>query len=762
MSTFLPYTQKAVSVTTNGSLVLWDLPIDHENKTKGRAAIKALKAKNHSTRLNLVRVTQKLIVVGGEDGSVSFFDFNLKSIGWFDDIKSGGVHAVSFDKDHSENKATSSSSEEVFDCPDFFVSTKGGKIVHMEAKMFRNVHAEKRRGHPLVDGFDARLACVACHPSDPDLFATGTSSGVLKLWNLRTTSTLQTMSFDAAVTAAAFHPDGKSLVVGVGNGKLQFLQLKYPETNTTSEKDLKHQPDNQAHGQNSQLSLIRDREIKELTNSITRIRYSPCGGYIATADVGRHVGLFRWYHRDERKNKPIEWIYVGRHRAHKNAVVSVEFLPSNWEAKAGQSTGSLYKSRVTESQSGEDGGAPRLFSLGEDRLLNEFDIGKSGINQGLVLKSSSKTDESAVPTSLLPIGGALSRVVCASDGYQLKLFAERKRLNLPLSTLNGASNENGGESNSVASNAADAYACVRTTLAPTYGGPVNDLKLLSKVRKDGKTLEDSKYVFYSTYAKIVGLLRLPLDGDPIKSSALLAHSGEISSTGCTCDGRYVITAGGPDTSLVAWQVSTSALDAGIVMGGDPNLAFANLLDGGAGGENFKEVKDYFYLCQLREQGLETTDARKVSGVIPPRQVVNLFQALGFYPTKWEIQNLEQELHTSSDILKNQDNVPQVDFQGALRLFLNHRPVYGLKRSGLEEALTKIVGTGGERAIKREELINVLKMYGEKMSTDEITNCLAILQGASPDSDLSQLLGEFPGMMDADDIATELLCLQPRQ
>jgi cilia- and flagella-associated protein 251 len=38
----------------------------------------------------------------------------------------------------------------------------------------------------------------------------------------------------------------------------------------------------------------------------------------------------------------------------------------------------------------------------------------------------------------------------------------------------------------------------------------------------------SAYVAYSTTERVVGLMKLPLDGDPGKSMGLIAHPGKIS------------------------------------------------------------------------------------------------------------------------------------------------------------------------------------------------------------------------------------------
>ena len=38
---------------------------------------------------------------------------------------------------------------------------------------------------------------------------------------------------------------------------------------------------------------------------------------------------------------------------------------------------------------------------------------------------------------------------------------------------------------------------------------------------------EGKFIAYSSASKIVGLLRLPLDGNPSNAIGLIAHSGEV-------------------------------------------------------------------------------------------------------------------------------------------------------------------------------------------------------------------------------------------
>lgn len=61
--------------------------------------------------------------------------------------------------------------------------------------------------------------------------------------------------------------------------------------------------------------------------------------------------------------------------------------------------------------------------------------------------------------------------------------------------------------------------------------------------------------------------------------------------------------------------------------------------------------DYFYYAQLRSQGLSTTSARQISGLIPLHEVVNLMRALGYYPTQQQVEDIRTEIQLSQAHLK---------------------------------------------------------------------------------------------------------------
>ena len=77
--------------------------------------------------------------------------------------------------------------------------------------------------------------------------------------------------------------------------------------------------------------------------------------------------------------------------------------------------------------------------------------------------------------------------------------------------------------------------CRKTCLAPTYGGKIKKLK---KLEIDGNS---DKFLAYSTYTKVIGLIKLPLDGNPTKTMGLIAHPDDVEDICVTSNGRYLFT-----------------------------------------------------------------------------------------------------------------------------------------------------------------------------------------------------------------------------
>jgi len=283
--------------------------------------------------------------------------------------------------------------------------------------------------------------------------------------------------------------------------------------------------------------------------------------------------------------------------------------------------------------------------------------------------------------------------------------------------------------------------CRRTTLGPTYGGPLNKLLPLPSSQHDNET----HYIAYGTHHKVVGLMQLPLDGNPNKAMGLIAHPGEVSGVAASFDGRFLLTAGGSDLTVNLWAVHTEALDAAVAKGGNGVEPFLGLIEGGPEGEFYNELVDYFYYAQLVSQGEEATDPRESTGNVPLERIPDLMRALGFYPTEQEVQNMCSEVKYSR-FTENGQIQESIGLEDFIKLHVNHRPVFGIGQQEIEQAFATLGAKDERGGLQWEELANMLSTAGEPISEKALRRCINLLVG-----DAQQLGGGITAAAFADDV-----------
>lgn len=92
--------------------------------------------------------------------------------------------------------------------------------------------------------------------------------------------------------------------------------------------------------------------------------------------------------------------------------------------------------------------------------------------------------------------------------------------------------------------------------------------------------------------------------------------------------------------------------------------------------------------------------------MPVDQLPNLMRAMGYYPTQQEITNMMNEVRFSSYTTMGEPNL-WVDLPTFIKLFVNHRPVYGIGKNNIDDAFKALLADAdnemGQGAILREEL-----------------------------------------------------------
>ncbi|ORX76055.1 WD40 repeat-like protein, partial [Anaeromyces robustus] len=126
---FIPNTQKALSATENGSIILWDncnlMNLSKKLDDGNKSAIKIMKL--HNGPINVIDIiNDKYFITGGEDGFIRIYDFQYRLYIWLEKINGGPVLSLSFNKNRPGPSIVNS-----INIPDFMVLTKHAKILHV-------------------------------------------------------------------------------------------------------------------------------------------------------------------------------------------------------------------------------------------------------------------------------------------------------------------------------------------------------------------------------------------------------------------------------------------------------------------------------------------------------------------------------------------------------------------------------------------------------------------------------------------------------
>eukprot|EP01135_Chromosphaera_perkinsii_P011905 Nk52_evm22s2531 gene=Nk52_evmTU22s2531 len=673
--TFVGDTSAAVISNRHGELAIFDYIhkkesgegdglSDKEVPVLERELVKSMKV--NKLAIDFLDCTASYIVTGGADGTVKFYDFNYRLVNWFEDFKFGGITNVSFvyEEEPTEGSAESAT-KEVFKVPDFIVGTRQCAIIKVESEKCIDLVMEQRKTRLLLRGQERDIRGLDTHPTRPYFVVTG-MSGFVQVWNYESHTTMVTRQFDKHHQAFCIKYDssGDTIAIGFTNGEVKILDS---------------------------LSL---RDYSESTNykvsssPVLKIAFSNDGAYFAVATASFSVGLFRVHE----PNTPNPWSFVGSYIAHYKTITSLDFLED-------QETGKL-----------------RLFSLGLDRSLIEYDLENSSLLDGIKLLSATEIEQVASPTACAWYPPICKEhfIMTANSEYKIKLYSTASKM------------------------------CRKTSLGPTYAGPVNKLIVLPNVGTNGL----QHYVAYGTGDRVVGLLNLPLDGNPYNNMALVAHPGEISNMTATNDGKYLMTAGGADGSVFFWTINTKALDALSSLGGTKLEPYLGLIEGGVDGDFFKELEDYFYYSQVMNDNEHKTKPRKVSDKVKIENVPTIFRALGFYPSEQGVEDIVNEVKFR-DYVETGQYVSEIGIEDLVKLYINHRPVYGVSKESLQIAFQHISEDASGK-VDRARLLSLLQKAGEHLTEEELSEYLGALIG---DDELSALL---PETLDAEGFGTGVL------
>jgi len=637
---------RAISATEAGDVVVWDEAfLGDYSVQRERKAMKVLRLCN--AKITFLCNLEKCLVLGDAQGRIKFFDSMFRSILWFDDIHAGPVSSISFAQGVQSSTRDLPGSTEEITIPQFVIATTAAKIVEVNADVFDELEPENRHGVKLVDGFSGSIQGVAAHPSRHQVALTGFTGNVM-IWDYKNKKVLQTKELDNKMNGSCivYNKVGTLLAVGSSNGSVKILDADTLEEIPGASPTFK--------GGNE---------------GITKLVFSGDSGMLAASDAGFNVQLFKWQAPSEGDLEELPlmvWEYIGRAQAHTQNI-----------------TGLTFKT---------DMGQIRLVSLGEDRMLVEYEVESSTIVHGVNIVARTRVEQTALATAMVwdEHFGTSDCMVLATDQYKFKFIQT------------------------------DTLKCVKTVLSPTFGGPVNNM--LHVPSFDGG---QGNCLAYSTKQKVIGLVQFPLDGNPNKTMGIIAHAGEISSMVVSFDGRYIITAGCDDYCVNVWSAHPASLEKMRRLGGEGVEPFNAMIDGGKQGEFYQEMIDYFYYAQIKAQGEDTTAPRKITGLVPMEQVPDLLRALGVYPSQWDIEDILNEIQAMGD----EDNPKTaINFEEFVKLYVNVRPVIGIGKEKIHDAFKVLGAEPSSGIISRQVLTEALMHFGEQFDPEELAQVLDELIG----------------------------------
>ncbi|CDI74629.1 Whole genome shotgun assembly, allelic scaffold old set, scaffold old scaffoldA_1076, related [Eimeria praecox] len=506
-----------------------------------------------------------------------------------------------------------------------------------------------------------RNSCVTCLKTFHDLWIiAGFSDGAVCFYDPQLRLVRCFEDLDAA---AAFSPSGVFLAIGFSNGTVKICEFKLLENGAAAETrsgDLSHwMPE-----------LISTRESRDAVTHCTFCRNSV---HLAVAHADHLVCLFRFDCRLGNPQLPEEWAFAAQSFASRPAQ---QPLPT--------ASPHLYSK-----------GYPRLFSVGEDRILVEYDVTNSFEHTGLLKRTSRIVEQRALPAGCLalpsPAGEPDTEVLIYSTEAKATVWS------------------------------ANSMTCVKTASVAMGNGGVLQLALMQD------------WAHTASHGKKFG--------NPFKTVSVVAHAGQIVALAASAplDGyTMVFSCGGSDFTVLQWKVNHQAVQRAFQQGPPGVESVLDRIPGGRLGKFYRTAKEFFYYSQLRSQGERTTRSRQLGGTVPIRELPNLLCAMGQAPTMLELNNILSECRGTHGIMHRHVAAAQaiggaatpakpgsIAFERFLELYLNQRVAQPFRYSDVIDAFKQLSKSKDGGEISPDTLTKLLTTTGEAMTEGELSHCLEV-------------------------------------
>ncbi|XP_013141215.1 PREDICTED: WD repeat-containing protein 66-like isoform X2 [Papilio polytes] len=648
-------------------------------------------------RIEVIKNIDGVIATGNSEGAIHFYDPQLKLLYW--------VHGFTVDKVTGLSFNVSPRSYQIFDpkcnkqclcwekvvlkmdpvtgvrqqklmksklpsdatvpnkpfvVRDFIVCTKNQGVGFVDFVAENN--------HTILDNKTSPALAMTVHPEKPYV-CVGYADGTLELYNF-----VRHMLFARLPLRERY----KVVTEPADDSISCLVDVFYPQLSVTC---LKYSPNglHLACGLNTgqlifldptTIEIRSDKPFQDTRFSIKEISFSLDSRSLAFFDAGRTVCLYKY------DCASLSWQFIAKHRAHYKDVTAVFFLPEKNES-----------------------GDYKLMSMGADRTLVEYDIGASS-EEYLEILSLDRIEQSAIPLAGIPWPSPkdidpetcrtdMPMILIANDEFKYKIINYKTTMTLA------------------------------TVLGPRFEHPVRRLQLVTRTDDD----EGAQYLLFATKT-VVGLQKMPLDGNPWRHIGLLGHPIELIEVCYREDVGILFTIGAKDSCMTQWAANYRAIDTTTKQGGTDLDPYYCLIENGRPGWLFHEIRDLFYYIQILCQGTFSPSIRTVKDFIPIETLPDMMRALGFFPSEYEVENLIVE--AKYKVYQRQPST-EIDFEEFVKLYLNHRPAFLESARYIKNAFKHFANPiDGAYVMSRNQFINMLSDYGERFPRELSSYLLSIL------------------------------------
>lgn len=664
-STFLLNSTMAITATTAGYVIVWDIceALCKEDEVKtDRRKIKTVQLLKHKKDIisdkdiiTYLLNYEENIVIGSGDGAVRFYDYNFIIVRWFENV-CWMVTSISFDmsvdfhqsRDNSSHHLMDEKSNEEsgntnkFKCIPFITSDISATITRVYNTISSEIdyNDDNVKYLEIYKGVESNLTSIALHPKRQILAFGADSKSVFKKKKdpKQKESIIREKKFEFKPYIQLFHyPDHMKVLkeevrkreeealrrkqvsenIGKGNkdnSKLKIEEEKYINPYRRYFEAIPTVLEYSADGEylmvgtdDEKIHVLSENnihsgpvlQIKDVTEqnskaSIHEIIFAPDEKHFAASDTAGRIGLFKNenpYSSNLSDKK--EWTLLARYhfKHNNNSVTSFCFSEKS----------------------------NRLYAICADRNLYEFDVlpNSNYENYSLTIKNKIKVEYDCNLTSLVcypPVSNGRDRnLIVANDEFKIRTIMVYP---VPEPLVR------------------------QTSLGPCYGGPIKKLRVIPGNDKDKRLLA------FSTEKKIFGLIYLPVDGNPFRYMGVIGHPNNIQDIKPTKNLDYILTTGGSDFIINGWRYNVNPLNDAVLNNGSDLKPFLSLLEGGEDGLKYQDMKNFFYYAQIKSKDENTTKQRTLSEIVPKEYIHGLLTSMDFYPSKKELQNIENEVRYS--------------------------------------------------------------------------------------------------------------------